>query len=572
MKSLEVSRTLAEAEFRAGAFTISHFSDDPEGFSFKTKNSIGRTESLNFDQPLRLDESQKEQLAAGMKREQQFNDVDSLREARSAWKDASERGDDKATERREAFMRQRHEYMNRGKKIGFRAIELSGVGNNTLEADVQLVAYPTIALSTPEASPEVEALSRAGAVALVVETSDHYLVVQHRAVKKQKITQPGMSRGNDLYADIPGASVAGMVDASLSSDSERSPGTPDAVDTESLKGSILKEAGEELGVSERDFDGLRIVGVAQDHIKPHDEILFAATLNLTAEELREVSRTSSRNKNLADADFEEKFYTVEGSLGAIETFLTDIKSPLPPTHAAAMVATGYSMVLREHGQEAAHAWRDTMQEAVRQNYEMIDAMVTQHYETYPESFDQIPERYWGRDVPARDRFGYSPAYTPEEQGLPSLEDELVRTGLMPETRRVVEKAKFLHVTEENEAEAHDTLRASLEIGKPVCLTTASASAEVADRIVREGFAGLTGLIVVGGKGKEWITFNEQREPQFCNIAVNVNDAHLDEALEADRFLEFLDSRRVKVDAFEVAGNNRAAAAELVRRGRSVVGV
>lgn len=531
MTSPERSST-PQAEFEAGSFTITHLSDNPNGFEFVTNESIRRTDP---DARPDLDSGQKEMLGGAMRRELGFNNVAPVTEARSAWRDAEARGADEAEIARlkEAYFTVRNEYIGKGKKIGLRAIKL--VGENRLEADVQLVSFPVYnLLSVPDNSPELERLSRATGVAMVVETSDHHLVVQHRGVKKQKITEPGMSRGNATYADIPGASVAGMVDASLNMDGDRQPGTPDQVDTETLKGNILKEAGEELGVAPDDIEGLRIVGLAEDHYKPHDEVLFLSTLKLTAAELRETSRTSKRNKGLADADFEEKFFTIEGSPDAIETFLTEVKCPLPPTHAAAMVAAGYSLVLREQGREAAHTWRERMQAEVRRNYQEIDEMVAGHYERYPDVLSQIPERYWNQEVPARNKNGYSPAYTPEEQGLPTFEDEMVRVGLMPETRRHAEEGDLFDVdgvvTDPSDKKVTDPAMfdehiARLRAGDPVCYNTGRSVSWVMERVVKpmiermgEDTSALSNLIIVGEKGGTWATFNEDGEPRFDAVA------------------------------------------------------
>lgn len=514
------------SEFNAGTFTISHFSDDPEGFNFATKESIGRTGSFDEEEHLVLESGQKDALKAAMGREMNFGGAAMVSEARAAWAQARERGDPEVEIFKNAYLEIRDSYIGRGKKIGLRAVELTN--GNTLAADVQLVPYPVYnLLADPGATPEVEKLSSAAGVAMIVETSDHRLVVQHRGVKKQRITEPGVTRGNGSYADIPGASVAGMIDASLSMNTERVPGTPDPVDTDFLKANILKEAGEELGVAPSDIDGLRIVGLAQDHIKPHDEVLFLGTLRLTADELRRASRESNRNKNLADADFEEKFFDIEASPQALETFLTEVRCPLPPTHAAALVAAGYSMVVRESGSEAAHAWRTRMQEEIRRNYEEIDAAVAEYYQKYPDMLTHVPERYWGQKPPTRNLEGYSPAYTPEEQGLPTFEDEMVRTGLMAETRTVAKKAREYDVdgvlTDPREKiviyeEIFDEIIAQLEAGEPVCFNTGRSDSWVMERVITsileriQDKAILRNLIIVGEKGGTWTTFNLNGEP------------------------------------------------------------
>lgn len=653
------------SEFNAGTFTISHFSDSPEGFEFATKEAVGRTSALAEGERLELDDAQKAALKAAMGREMQFNGAKMVADAREAWAHARDSGNPEADTFHRAYLEIRDSYIGRGKKIGFRAVELTG--SNTLTADVQLVPYPVYnVLASPNATAEVEKLSSASGVAMVVETSDGRIVIQHRGVKKQKITEPGMTRGNGTYADIPGASVAGMVDASLGMGGDRVPGTPDPVDTDFLKTNILKETGEELGIGPDDIEGLRIVGLAQDHLKPHDEVLFLSTLKLTADQLRDTSRSSNRNKNLADADFEEKFFDIEGSPEAIETLLTDVKCPLPPTHAAAMVAAGYSMVVRQNGPEAAHAWRERMQQEVRRNYDEIDQTVAAYYQKYPDMLGHVPERYWNQTPPDRNPEGYSPAYTPEEQGLPTLQDEMIRTGLMPETRSTANKGYEFDVdgvvTDPREKAVIyesmlDEMISRLELGEPVCFNTGRSDSWVMERVVStmlekiQNKEILRNLIIVGEKGGTWTTFSEtgapahsavetisvpdelkdkvrkliddkygdamffdesketmlsvemvdgydlaaftERQKQFVRdieallvetgtdsiyridpttIATDVESPYVGKALGSDRFIEFLNSRGIKVEAFETFGDSASDAAmadELARRGKQV---
>jgi hypothetical protein len=218
-------------EFNAGAFTISHFSDSPEGFEFTTNQSIGRTEAIDNTDHM-LDIEQRRSLAMAMQREMRFNGVDTVREAREAWKHAAaENANPSEVARlRDEFDTVRQGYMNRGKKIGFRAISLAE--GNVLSADVQIVPFPVYDLfANSETSEELQDFSSASGVAMVLRTSDDRFVIQHRAVEKQKIYESGRTRGNASYTDIPGASVAGMVDAKLSWGGDRKPGTPDPVDT-----------------------------------------------------------------------------------------------------------------------------------------------------------------------------------------------------------------------------------------------------------------------------------------------------------------------------------------------------
>jgi hypothetical protein len=525
-ETMQTNHSNDTPEFSAGAFEISHFSDSPEGMEFETRKSIGRTEDIS-DFALNADE--KAQLGAAMKREMNFNGVASVNDARDAWRNAVRDGADsrKVGLLKEAFEHARDDYRQKGKKIGLSAVRLSETDANTLSADIKFVPFPVYNLfASPESSEGMQQFSSATGVAMALQTSDGRLVIQHRAVEKQKLHETGKVRGNASYVDIPGASVAGMVDATASRSEERKPGTPDKVDTQFLKNNILKEASEELGLAPGDLDALRIVGLAQDKIKIHDEVLLLADTKLTAEQLHETSRLSNRNKNLGDADFEEKFIDIESSPHAVETLLTEVKCPLPPTHAAALVAAGYSMVVREDGPEAAHAWRERMQASVRSNYEEMDTMTAQFYAQYPEMLEQVPERFWGKRVPPRNQNGYAPAYTPEEQGLPPLEDEMVRVGLRPESRTKVKHGYLFDVdgvvTNPQEKKVtdealFDEFISRLEAGEPICFNTGRSTIWVMENVITpmrermQDVSLLQNVVIIGEKGGTWTTFNEAGE-------------------------------------------------------------
>lgn len=511
------------SEFDAGSFTIPFLSPSDEGFEFETRNAIGRTESFAEGQKVEFADEQRERLARGMRGEMRFNGAPDVRHARDMWREAIQSGAtaENIDRLHDAYEQSRTGYINRGKKVGLRAIQATG---NTLSADVQLVQFPVYnEFANPQNSPEILELSSATGVAMIVRTADNRIVIQHRAIEKPKLHEKKSGRrGNASFADIPGASVAGMFDATLKG-ADRKPGTPDPINTGTLKGAILKEASEELGLGPEHFNKMRIVGVAEDKVKIHDEILFLADTDLTASQLHEASRSSKRNKNLGDADFEEKFIDIEGTPQAVETLLTEVHCPLPPTHAAALVAAGYSLMLQDHGLQAANEWKQHIETGVRANYRHMDKMVADYYHDFPEAADHVPERYWGKNVPIRNLSGYTPAYGPEEQGLPSFEDEMTRTGLMPETRKPVAKGYMFdvdgvlsHPVEKRVTDEglYDELAKRIASGEPVALNTGRSTEWVMERFVTPLLEKVTdkntlrNLVVIGEKGGTWTTFGE----------------------------------------------------------------
>lgn len=439
------------SEFDGGSFTA-RLSSSPEGFTVKTKGAIGRTENTSA-YPLHVKgdadatEKNKDILGTAIndrdpktgerkKGEMAFQGADKVRAARNRMRqtqslaeDARMSGatpdviahlDESIQEPEEEFEAERTKY-TKGMmgKIGLSEIAVDEQ-TNTITVIVKSVPFPTYKhFANPEDSADLQALSRAVGTAMVVRTADGKIIIQHR------------SKRNAAYGDIPGASVAGMLDASIGTP-DRKKGTPDPIDTESVKANIVKESDEELGLDEEDLDKVRIVGIANDKVKIHDELLMLADSHLTYEAIKEKAKTANRNRKLGDADFEEKFVAIDGSSQAIETLLTQVHCPLPPTHAATLVAAGYSLVLQKEGLEAANAWKDRIEAGVKENYRQMDEIVTNYYNDHPQALAEVPERYQGKHAPPKNLRGYTPAYLPEEQGLPSFDEEMKRVGLILE--------------------------------------------------------------------------------------------------------------------------------------------
>lgn len=507
--------------FDGGEFVqIPYLATSEQGFSVTS-----HTEHIRGAYPIReiFDDVQLARYRDAIRSDMEFNGAQKVREIRQSIDQARSHG---ASEEEivglteEKNRRQKAYVEGMMGKVGIREITVEG---NRLEAKTKRVPFPAYnEFARPENSLEVLDYSSVLGVAMVLRTTDGRLVVQHRAVSKQRLDADALSPGNASYTDVPGASVAGLYDAERHSEDHLA-GLPDPVNGDSVRALILKEAGEELGLERHDMSKLRIVGIARDNIKVHDELLMLTDARLTAAEVTVRSRDSRKNKELGDADFEERFIDIEASPDAIETLLTQVKCPLPPTHAGAMVAAGYSMLLEGEGLAAANAWKERLEDGVKENYRAIDEIVRRYYEKHPTAYGQVPERFWEKNVPQRNPLGFHPSYTPEEQGLPSFEDEMFRTGLNPETRRMTETAYLFDVdgtlTDPKEQRLTDptlieTLVEKLRRGEPVGLNTGRPTYWAMEHVGRavveqvEDPSLLENFIIVGEKGGTWVTFDE----------------------------------------------------------------
>lgn len=445
-----VTESPTTPEFDAGFFTISYFSTEPEGFHVQTRQSLPRRDLLpgkSYPGELALSPDQRTELRKGMANEAFFtlprdfpadkkndlrtmftliDEVAMLKDNDEIDSTYQEKLYQLQTLRRELrpLLQQYNLTEQLGVKVGVRNVERT---DNTLTLDVRPVSYPMYAVAaSPEDTPETLDLGAVTGTAAILVTADNKIILQHRSVK------------NSPYGDMPGASFAGMVDATLQR--RRDPetgkiqlrtGLIEPVTDADIKKSSATEREQEIALTDADITDFRIVGEARDHIREHDEFLLLAKTSLTAQEVAQKAKDAPRSRNPKKLDehgdfhFEENFITIDATPQAIETLLTEVKCPLPPTHAAAFVAAGYNMLIEQEGIEAANIWRDKMQEKVKQNYEAMNEMVQKYYEQNP---TELQNNKPGK--PKRNPHGYEAYYTPQEQGLPPLGSELVRTRLV----------------------------------------------------------------------------------------------------------------------------------------------
>lgn len=523
--------------FHGGSFEVSHFTSDAEGLQIVAEG-IGKTALAPA--AISLDDEQKTAIRDTVWGEMRFSKAPLVSEVASARLTAHQAklsGNlalaNKTMEtihsiqRSEGYKNQREALKENGlgKKIGFRDIHIDPDNPNRLVASAQFVPfYMYNRFATPaNREKSLGHLSEAAGVAMALVTADRRLIIQHRAVAHRDLDTSKMKPGNASYNAIPGASMAGMIDATARS-TARKPGAPDTVTTDSLTALITREAGEELGLHPDQLSSARIVGLAHDNIKPHDEVLFLAETSLTADEVRQESVHSSRNKNLPEADLAEKFLEFPATPEAIFTLLSEVKCPLPPTHAAAFVACGFMMVLEQTGSRVeAESWASQLEAAVQNNYLAMDSLVQSYYQSHPEALQLVPERMWSKPM-ERNPLGYSPHFTPSEQGLPELEDELVRTGLVTETRTKIPAARLFDVDgvlvnpktkEISDPAIISEIANCLKRGEAVALNTGRSTTWVEEKIVsrlREHIDDPTiyrNFMVIGEKGGSWITFDEE---------------------------------------------------------------
>lgn len=391
----------------AGAFTILAAVKKPgESLHVVTDQSLRRRD---FPSPFPLNETQTEVLKNAMKGEIGFVQK---RKVPALLKSEGREGEAVTT---------RDYARSMSPKVGIRNIRQE---NETLRIDIRPVTFPVYSELVNRGEEEKGLLDfgEATGTAAAIFTRDGKLIVQFRG------------KNNRVYGNIPGASAAGMLDGQFDetidpNGKRHGTGTLKPIDDVFITSNLTKEAEEELKVKKDDLD-TKIVGIAHDEIKPHHEFMLAATIDKTAEELAEEGLIPDEE---GGHDFKERYFTIDGTPEAINTLLARVRCPLPTTHAAVFLMAGYEKMLERNGFEAADEWLKITAEGIKHNYEEIDRIVQMQYEQFP---DQIEGK------PRRSKVGYDANYPPEQQGLPSLLDELKRTELITPELHIVMKKKY----------------------------------------------------------------------------------------------------------------------------------
>jgi hydroxymethylpyrimidine pyrophosphatase-like HAD family hydrolase len=205
-----------------------------------------------------------------------------------------------------------------------------------------------------------------------------------------------------------------------------------------------------------------------------------------------------------------------------------MECPLAPTHAANFLAAGYHMVVEEMGAEGAADWLRSMKQKIVEHQQAINDRVNHYYATTPSSRIKVPERYWGKShIPERNPEAYSPAYTPEEQGLPSLKSELIRIGLAESDEDPTISGYLFDVDgpisdpehrEVKEEEIIDAIISKLLSGNPVGLNSGrpldwidtTVIQPIKEKILADGIDPdvLKKLVVIAEKGGTWMSFDQ----------------------------------------------------------------
>ena len=243
-------------------------------------------------------------------------------------------------------------FIDRGlAKLGLRNITHSG---DKITADHCLIPHPAYSLYSEHSNPRLREFGANLGAALMLITSDGKLLLQHRKPE------------NRVYGDVPGASIAGLVDAP--------------------KGII---------------SSLDILAVVKDHILSevalHHELTFFSKTSRTADE---IAAAALKNKHLNDpAAFNEHIVFLDATVPVIEKLLTEVLTPFPMTHAGPLLMLGYRL-MQETQNAFAESWLTNVKNAMDENYLRIDGLSDDHK--------------------------YTPSKSATAQGLPSFKDELQR--------------------------------------------------------------------------------------------------------------------------------------------------
>lgn len=247
-------------------------------------------------------------------------------------------------------------------KVGLRDLSFASQTAGVLEAKFCVVPFPAYKMFNNSPDTSLRSFGAVVGVAAAMITEDGYMVIQHRRPFVQK---DGKGTGNRIYGDVPGVSVAGLLDAPSSK-----MGTDSfdmvAVGRKHLLGEATEETGVEGGMS------MTFIGILRDRVADHHELAYIMKTPLTSDKLIEAAKSNLFEDT--GVSFKENLVLIKCTPENIEKLLCDVQSPFPPTHAPPYLLVGHALVKEALGVLAADRWLERVKNEMVANYDRINRL------------------------------------------------------------------------------------------------------------------------------------------------------------------------------------------------------
>lgn len=419
---------------------------------------------------------------------------------------------------------------------GFRArwgVRGIRIDEDTVHLDGVLSTFPTYkAFSSPEMLQPALRYANPIATCTTVETPTH-IVLARRSILNDPYggdiglvggyhDQTNVGHTNGLPKPLDNSDLEETIKEELEHElelekNEMAVGLPSKITTSVLEQNLRLRLADELSLRGNTITIGRPNGIAIDREKIHTEATYNTYTTIDPEEITlRAFRTTPR-------DFSEKIVAFPKSEEAYTWLLTECMNPIPETHKANIVASGFAFLTATKGEDYAHTWLKRMEKGLQDLKKRQDEAVKEYYRLNPE--DAFKQR--GKNPP-RNTQGYDANYLPEEQGLPRIDESLnqaAEKGLVPPERAVSSIAIFdldgvIANTETRQVDKEQLLQdiaTMLERDEFIGFNTGRSIEWVKSTILDkleplvQDKAKLHNLIVVGEVGSAWLRYDENGE-------------------------------------------------------------
>ncbi len=192
-------------------------------------------------------------------------------------------------------------------------------------------------------------------------------------------------------------------------------GSLERITTDDIKDFAAGKMKEEAGQVRTDIDRMKVVCFGRDLVSPHQEVGLSAVSSKSLSEIIKIHANMAKSDH--EKNFSEGIFYLPATPEAVEKFITQCRSLMPPTHYMPLIAATYEKIATSNGggpesKRKADLWKQRVQKGSDELWKKVDAMVEQYYIDVPAAIDQNKAEAKRESINTK---GFDPAVLSDKQ-------------------------------------------------------------------------------------------------------------------------------------------------------------